>query len=76
MDFDEAVNLYKDALIKSVKRRVRGLRESQVGVIFSGGVDSVLLSQAKLFILKQNDKIHGQKANLRSCKASTGRRTQ
>ncbi|HEC57070.1 MAG TPA: hypothetical protein ENI32_04195 [Candidatus Syntrophoarchaeum butanivorans] len=45
MSFDEAVNLYKDALIKSVKRRVRGLRESQVGVIFSGGVDSVLIAK-------------------------------
>ncbi|HEC57316.1 MAG TPA: hypothetical protein ENI32_05485 [Candidatus Syntrophoarchaeum butanivorans] len=35
-----------------------------------------LLSQAKLFILKQNNKIHGKKASLRSCKASTGRRTR
>ncbi len=45
VDFREAVELYKEALIKAVKKRLTGLRESTLGVIFSGGIDSVLVAQ-------------------------------
>ena len=45
VDFREAVELYKDALIKAVKKRLTGLNESHLGVIFSGGIDSVLVSK-------------------------------
>ena len=45
VDFRDAVESYKDALIKSVKKRLTGLIESQIGVIFSGGIDSVLISK-------------------------------
>jgi len=45
VDFRDAVEIYKDALIKSVKKRLTGLTESQIGVIFSGGIDSVLISK-------------------------------
>ena len=45
VDFREAVELYKDALIKAVKKRLTGLNESHLGVIFSGGIDSVLISK-------------------------------
>jgi len=45
VDFRDAVESYKDALIKSVKKRLTGLTESQIGVIFSGGIDSVLISK-------------------------------
>jgi asparagine synthase (glutamine-hydrolysing) len=45
IDFRDAVESYKDALIKSVKKRLTGLTESQIGVIFSGGIDSVLISK-------------------------------
>ena len=45
VDFREAVELYKNALIKSVKKRLTGLNESRLGVIFSGGIDSVLVSK-------------------------------
>jgi asparagine synthase (glutamine-hydrolysing) len=44
IDFREAVRIYKDALVKSVKKRLTGLHETHLGVIFSGGVDSVLIS--------------------------------
>lgn len=45
VDFREAVQLYKQALIKAVRKRLTGLTESRIGVIFSGGIDSVLISQ-------------------------------
>jgi len=45
VDFREAVEIYKDILIKAVKKRVTGLTESRIGVIFSGGIDSVLISK-------------------------------
>jgi asparagine synthase (glutamine-hydrolysing) len=45
VDFREAVELYKDALIKAVKKRLTGLNETRLGVIFSGGIDSVLVSK-------------------------------
>jgi len=45
VDFRDAVESYKDALIKSVKKRLTGLTESQIGIIFSGGIDSVLISK-------------------------------
>ena len=44
VDFREAVEIYKDVLITAVKKRLTGLRESRIGVIFSGGIDSVLVS--------------------------------
>jgi asparagine synthase (glutamine-hydrolysing) len=45
VDFREAVELYKAALIRAVKKRLTGLNESHLGVIFSGGIDSVLISK-------------------------------
>jgi len=48
IDFREAVELYKDSLIKSVRKRLTGLHESHLGVIFSGGIDSVLISNLLL----------------------------
>ncbi|MEJ2682965.1 MAG: asparagine synthase-related protein [Candidatus Sulfobium sp.] len=45
VDFREAVELYKTALIRAVKKRLTGLNESHLGVIFSGGIDSVLVSK-------------------------------
>ncbi len=44
VDFREAVETYKKALITAVKKRLTGLRESRIGVIFSGGIDSVLIA--------------------------------
>lgn len=44
VDFREAVDLYKDALLKAVEKRLTGLTESVLGVIFSGGIDSVLVA--------------------------------
>lgn len=44
VDFREAVEKYKKALIKAVYKRLTGLRESSLGVIFSGGIDSVLIA--------------------------------
>ncbi len=44
-DFRKAVDLYKEVLIGSVKKRLSGLHESTLGVIFSGGIDSVLVAQ-------------------------------
>jgi asparagine synthase (glutamine-hydrolysing) len=45
VDFREAVENYKAALIKAVQKRLAGLHESSLGVIFSGGIDSVLVAQ-------------------------------
>ncbi|UCD36059.1 MAG: asparagine synthase (glutamine-hydrolyzing) [Nitrospiraceae bacterium] len=45
VDFREAVERYKKALIKAVQKRLTGLRETNLGVIFSGGIDSVLIAQ-------------------------------
>lgn len=45
VDFREAVQIYKDVLITAVKKRVTGLTESRIGVIFSGGIDSVLIAK-------------------------------
>jgi asparagine synthase (glutamine-hydrolysing) len=45
IDFREAVELYKSVLIRAVKKRVTGLAVSKIGVIFSGGIDSVLISK-------------------------------
>lgn len=45
VDFRESVELYKGVLINAVKKRLTGLRESTIGVIFSGGIDSVLIAQ-------------------------------
>ena len=45
VDFREAVEIYKDVLIKAVKKRLTGLHASQIGMIFSGGIDSVLISK-------------------------------
>ena len=41
-DIDEAVAMYSDTLIKAVKKRVRGLE--RVGIIFSGGIDSLMIA--------------------------------
>lgn len=45
VDFREAVELYKEALVAAVDKRLTGLQESRLGVIFSGGIDSVLVAQ-------------------------------
>lgn len=45
IDFREAVKIYKDILLKAIKKRLTGLKESRIGVIFSGGIDSVLISK-------------------------------
>lgn len=45
VDFGEAVALYKDVLLNAVKKRLVGLQESVLGVIFSGGIDSVLVAK-------------------------------
>ncbi len=45
VEFREAVEIYKDALIKAVKKRLMGLSISRIGVIFSGGIDSVFISK-------------------------------
>ncbi len=44
VDFREAVETYKEVLITAVKKRLTGLKESRIGVIFSGGIDSVLVA--------------------------------
>jgi asparagine synthase (glutamine-hydrolysing) len=44
-DFDEAVALYKYVLTEAVERTLRDLRVDKVGMIFSGGVDSVLIAK-------------------------------
>ena len=45
VDFREAVEIYKKVLIAAVRKRLTGLTESHIGVIFSGGIDSVLISK-------------------------------
>lgn len=45
VDFREAVESYNDALTQAVHKRLVGLHETHLGVIFSGGVDSVLISK-------------------------------
>jgi len=45
VDFRKAVESYKEALIAAVRKRLTGLSESNIGVIFSGGIDSVLVSK-------------------------------
>ena len=45
MDFDEAVTLYKSVLTDTVESMLRGLSVDKVGMIFSGGVDSVLIAK-------------------------------
>ncbi len=45
VDFREAVEIYKTVLINAIDKRLTGLHESRLGVIFSGGVDSVLVAQ-------------------------------
>jgi asparagine synthase (glutamine-hydrolysing) len=45
VDFRKGVELYKEALIAAVRKRLTGLTESNIGVIFSGGIDSVLISK-------------------------------
>ncbi|MBE0524752.1 MAG: asparagine synthetase B [Methanosarcinales archaeon] len=44
-DFNHAVYLYENALVNSVNTRVRGLTQAKLGMIFSGGVDSVLIAK-------------------------------
>jgi asparagine synthase (glutamine-hydrolysing) len=44
-DFDEALTLYKGALTDAVERMLKGLSVDKVGMIFSGGVDSVLIAK-------------------------------
>src|SRR4029078_6007177 len=42
-NFDEAVSAYKKALYNSIKKRSQDL--SRIGIIFSGGIDSVLIAK-------------------------------
>ncbi|MCB2184813.1 MAG: asparagine synthase (glutamine-hydrolyzing) [Deltaproteobacteria bacterium] len=44
VDFRVAVEGYKETLIQAVNKRLTGLEESTLGVIFSGGIDSVLVA--------------------------------
>ncbi|MFZ2070485.1 MAG: asparagine synthetase B [Halobacteriota archaeon] len=44
-DSDDAVTLYRDALTDAIERMLRGLSLENVGMIFSGGVDSVLIAK-------------------------------
>lgn len=44
IDFRQAVEVYKETLTKAVHKRLAGLTESTLGVIFSGGIDSVLVA--------------------------------
>jgi len=47
-DFYEALDCYREALVEAVRKRVQGLEK--VGIIFSGGIDSVLIARiAKKF---------------------------
>ena len=45
VDSDDAVALYKDVLTEAVERTLRDLHGDNVGMIFSGGVDSVLIAK-------------------------------
>ena len=42
-NFDEAVSVYRKALYNSIKKRSQDL--SRIGIIFSGGIDSVLVAK-------------------------------
>lgn len=44
-DFRDAVERYKIVLVKAMQKRLTGLREERLGVIFSGGIDSVLIAK-------------------------------
>ncbi len=44
-DSDDAASLYRDALRNAIERMLRDLRVDNVGMIFSGGVDSVLIAK-------------------------------
>jgi asparagine synthase (glutamine-hydrolysing) len=44
-DFRDAVERYKTVLVKAMQKRLAGLREERLGVIFSGGIDSVLIAK-------------------------------
>ncbi len=44
-DFRDAVERYKTVLVKAMQKRLTGLREECLGVIFSGGIDSVLIAK-------------------------------
>ncbi|NPU85856.1 MAG: asparagine synthetase B [Syntrophaceae bacterium] len=44
-DFRDAVERYKTVLVKAMQKRLTGLREERLGVIFSGGIDSVLIAK-------------------------------
>lgn len=44
-DSDKAATLYKDALTDAVEGMLRGVNVDNVGMIFSGGVDSVLIAK-------------------------------
>ena len=41
-EFDEAVDIYSDVLVEAVRKRVEGL--THVGIIFSGGIDSLMIA--------------------------------
>ncbi len=45
IDFDQAVQKYKRVLTAAVQKRLTGLEETHLGVIFSGGIDSVLIAK-------------------------------
>ncbi|GKS59318.1 asparagine synthase [Nitrospira sp.] len=45
VEFDEAVRLYRESIQRAVRKRLTGLEEPNLGVIFSGGVDSVLIAK-------------------------------
>jgi asparagine synthase (glutamine-hydrolysing) len=42
-DLDSAVNAYSDILFKSMKKRVGDFKK--IGIVFSGGIDSVIVAQ-------------------------------
>lgn len=41
-DMNAALNIYNDALMQSVKKRVRDF--NRIGIVFSGGIDSVIVA--------------------------------
>ncbi|MDI9570696.1 MAG: asparagine synthetase B [Pseudomonadota bacterium] len=45
VDFRDAVERYKIVLVKAMQKRLAGLRQDRLGVIFSGGIDSVLIAK-------------------------------
>ena len=44
VDYRHAVEKYKEVLIRAIEKRLTGLTETCLGVIFSGGIDSVLVA--------------------------------